>query len=125
VGGGQYRIDTIPLTDRLNIDDLVRCRLNDEGELVVSRRLKRRYPEKTAVRYERAEQYRLLRRKVPAAGGQIEGMLGPQGDRPGSPWSPTAPTSTRWQPPGRSASRTRRHSRRKPYRVFDSEGRNE
>ena len=82
-GGGQYRIDNIPLTDRLNIGDLVRCRLNDEGELAVSRRLKRRSPEKTAVRYERAEQYRLLRRKVLAAGGKIEGMLGPQGDRPG------------------------------------------
>ena len=83
LGNGQYRIDNIPLTDRLNIDDLVRCRVNDDGELVVSRRLKRRYPEKTAVRYERAEQYRLLRQKVLAAGAKIEGMLGPQGGRPG------------------------------------------
>jgi hypothetical protein len=83
LGDGQYRIDNIPLTDRLNIDDLVRCRVNDDGELVVSRRLQRRYPEKTAVRYERAEQYRLLRQKVLAAGAKIEGMLGPQGGRPG------------------------------------------
>src|SRR5215471_11049731 len=83
LGNGQYRIDNIPLTDRLNIDDLVRCRVNDDGELVVSRRLKRRYPEKTAVRYERAEQYRSLRQKVLAAGAKIEGMLGPQGGRPG------------------------------------------
>ena len=50
LGDGKYRIDNIPLTDRLNIDDLVRCRLNDDGELVVSRRLKRRYPEKTLIR---------------------------------------------------------------------------
>jgi hypothetical protein len=83
LGNGQYRIDNIPLTDRLNIDDLVRCRVNDDGELVVSRRLKRRYPEKTAVRYERAEQYRLLRQKVLAAGAKIEGMVGPQRGRPG------------------------------------------
>jgi hypothetical protein len=55
MGDGTYRIDNIPLTDRLNIDDLVRCRLNDEGELIVSRRLKRRYPEKTAIRYTRAD----------------------------------------------------------------------
>jgi hypothetical protein len=83
LGGGKYRIDNIPLTDRLNIDDLVRCRLNGDGELVVSRRLKRRYPEKTAVRFERAEQYRLLRQKVLAAGAKIEGMIGPQGGKPG------------------------------------------
>jgi hypothetical protein len=83
LGGGKYRIDNIPLTDRLNIDDLVRCRCNDDGELVVSRRLKRPYPEKTAVRYERADQYRLLRQKVLAAGAKIEGMVGPQGGRPG------------------------------------------
>jgi hypothetical protein len=61
----------------------VRCRLNDDGEVVVSRRLKRRYPEKTAVRYQRAEQYRLLRQKVLAAGAKIEGMIGPQGGKPG------------------------------------------
>src|SRR5262249_6277745 len=82
-GGGQYRIDNIPLTDRLNIAALVRRRLNDEGAVVVSRRLKRRYPEKPAVRSERAEQYRLLRQKVLAGGGKIAGMVGPQGDRPG------------------------------------------
>jgi hypothetical protein len=76
--GSQYRIDNVPLTNRLNIDDVVRCRLNDHGELVVSRRLKRRYPEKTVVCYERVGQYRLLRQKVLAAEGKIEGLVGPE-----------------------------------------------
>jgi hypothetical protein len=70
---GTYCIDNIPLSDRLNIDDIVRCRLNDDGELVVSRRLKGRYPEKTTIRYERVEQYRLLRQKVLAAGPRSRG----------------------------------------------------
>lgn len=83
MGNGTYRIDNIPLTERLNIDDIVRCRLNDDGWLVVRRRLKRRYPEKTTVRYERAEQYRLLQRKVQGAGARIEGMIGPGSGRRG------------------------------------------
>jgi hypothetical protein len=83
MGDGKYRIDNIPLTDRLNIDDLVRCRFNDDGELVVSRRLKRRYPEKTAIRYERAKQYRLLQQKVLKAGCKMEGMIGPERGKPG------------------------------------------
>jgi hypothetical protein len=80
---GTFRIDNIPLTNRLNIDDLVRCRWNDAGEFVVSRRLRRRYPEKTAIRYEEEEQYRLLREKVLEAGAKIEGMIGPHGAKPG------------------------------------------
>jgi hypothetical protein len=83
MGGGKYRIDNIPLTDRLNIDDLVRCRLNNDGELVVSHRLRRHYQEKTAIRYEREEQYHLLREKVLEAGAKIEGMIGPEDGRPG------------------------------------------
>src|SRR5438309_11772900 len=59
MGNGTYRIDNVPLTDRLNIDDLVRCRRNEAGELVVRGRVKRRYPEKTAIRYEKEGQYRL------------------------------------------------------------------
>jgi hypothetical protein len=31
MANGTYRIDNIPLTDQLNMDDLVRCRLNDAG----------------------------------------------------------------------------------------------
>lgn len=83
LGDGKYRIDNIPLTVPLNLDDLVRCRLNNDGELVVSRRLKRRYPEKTVIRYECEEQYWLLREKVLAADAKIEGMFGPHDDKPG------------------------------------------
>ena len=83
MGNGTYRIDNIPLTDRLNIDDVVRCRRNEAGELVVRRRVKRRYPEKTAIRYEQEEQYGLLREKVLEAGAKIEGLMGPQGGEPG------------------------------------------
>jgi hypothetical protein len=81
--GDRYRIDNIPLEDDLNVDDVVRCRRNEQGELEVSEVLERKYPRKVAVRYERVEQYRALRDKVREAGGQIEGMVGPRDGRPG------------------------------------------
>jgi hypothetical protein len=77
LGGGKYRIANIPLTDGLNLGDVVRCRVEQKGELlelVVSRRLKRGYPKKTFVRYERPKQLRLLCQKVLAAGAEIAGV---------------------------------------------------
>jgi hypothetical protein len=44
LGGGEYRIADIPMTDRLNLGDVVRCRVEHNGglvELVVTRRLRR------------------------------------------------------------------------------------
>jgi hypothetical protein len=86
LGGGQYRIASIPLTDKLNFDDVVRCRVKDDGELVelvVSRRLKRGYPKKTFVRYERGEQLLRLRQRELAAGAKIEAVGSPQVGQPG------------------------------------------
>lgn len=83
MGNGKYLIANIPLTKGLNVDDLVRCRQNDDGELVVSRSLKRRYHEKTLIPYEREEQFQPLCEKVQAAGAEIEGMFGPHDGKPG------------------------------------------
>ncbi len=79
LGDGKYRIDNVPLANDLNIDDVVTCEKGEDGFLSVVDVLERKYPLKTAVKYEKEEQYHQLREKVKAAGCKIEGMIGPRG----------------------------------------------
>ncbi len=80
---GKYRIDNIPLAEDLNIDDVVLCEEGSDGWLEVVDVLDRKFPLKTAIKYEEKEQYGALRERVKAAGFKIEGMIGPSGDKPG------------------------------------------
>ena len=77
LGGNRYRLDNIPLARRLNIDDVVLCRRNDEGQLQVRKLVRRRYRCKTAFRYDTVEQYHAVRRRAQEAGAQTESFFGP------------------------------------------------
>src|SRR6266545_565023 len=83
LGGRKYRLDNIPLASRLNIDDVVLCRLNDDGELQVRKVLKHRYPCKTLFRYDEAEQYHAVRERAREVGAKTEHFIGPSDDKPG------------------------------------------
>jgi hypothetical protein len=77
LGGNRYRLDNIPLARRLNIDDVVLCRLNDEGQLQVRKLVRRRYPCKTGFRYDTIQQYHAVRKRAKEAGAQTESYFGP------------------------------------------------
>jgi hypothetical protein len=83
LGGNRFRLDNIPLAGRLNFDDVVLCRRNDDGELQVRKVLRRRYPCKTAFRYDTVEQYHAVRRRAKEAGAQTESFFGPHDGEPG------------------------------------------
>src|SRR5262245_52908782 len=83
LGGNRFRLDNIPLATRLNIDDVVLCRENEDGMLRVRKVLRHRYPCKTAFRYDRPEQYQAVRDQARTAGAKTESFFAPSDDRPG------------------------------------------
>ena len=83
LGEGKYRICNIPLTDLLNIDDVVTCAEGDDGWLEVVDVLERKYPSKTAIKYDTVEQYKGICERATEAGFKVEGMVGPHHGKPG------------------------------------------
>lgn len=76
LGGGKYRIANVPISDRLNMNDVVTC-TSVNGYLVVDEVLSSEFPNKTLVYYDTREQYRALWEASSASGNKTEGMIAP------------------------------------------------
>jgi hypothetical protein len=77
LGDDRCRINTIPLANRLNIDDEVVVHRNRRGELCAGDVVRRAYRHKTAIRYQEPGQYAAFREFAVAKGAQVEGVVSP------------------------------------------------
>jgi hypothetical protein len=82
---GTYRIANIPLTEHLNLDDVVSVRAADSdfGFPVVNQVLKKGMARKAAVSYRTADQFVAFAQEARDEGACVEGLFGPHGDQDG------------------------------------------
>lgn len=81
----RIRIANIPYGGRFNIDDIVTVKpLADSPLPIADRLLERVYPVRTAIWYDRPEQFKILMQLVRNRGGKGEGAFGPIEERQGA-----------------------------------------
>ena len=76
MANGHVRIDNIPMTGKLNLDDVVEVREEASGGLSVVKVIGRKYQSKTALDYTPSDDggYQALCASLKAAGIRVEGL---------------------------------------------------
>ncbi len=74
--GGKFRIANVPLTDGLNIDDVVTCRKGDDLDSV-DKVVKSVLPRKAVIWYDKIPEFEIVTKVLTAMGCKCEGWCAP------------------------------------------------
>jgi len=72
-----YIVDNVPLTDGLNIGDLVEIAENEDDFPVINKIIKFRFNNKAAIEYQEIIDYRQIKKEIEDNGGKVEGFFAP------------------------------------------------
>jgi len=80
---GYYRINNLPFSGDLNIDDIVKCREESNELPIVVKIITEAFPCKSAVAYQTVVQFQALCKIARERGCKTEGVIGPKDDNHG------------------------------------------
>lgn len=83
LGDGTARIANIPLTDGLNIDDVVRLELTEDGRRRAGDVVSSVFPIKASIYYDKGAPFGKFRTAMHAIGCKVEGFIAPTAERRG------------------------------------------
>jgi len=78
LSNGYYRINNLPFSGRLNIDDIVKCREESNELPIVVKIVTEGFPCKSAVAYQTVDQFRAFCKIAREHGCKTEGVIGPK-----------------------------------------------
>lgn len=80
---GTYQINNLPLSDGLNIDDIVECVEEDDNLPIVTKVIKKGLAHKSAVSYQTVQQFHDFCKVARDRGAKTEGLVGPSPGKDG------------------------------------------